>query len=139
MPRPASGFCAARPRLRVHPRTGHAETPFQVFTQNSRTAGPFRGRPTDRKAFGQVCETVGATRPGLPRFRTSTATIRELAMAKDDEPQTKGREANAAQKLGERRGAISKEGLERTGRVSRQKAGPDGPDSAAVGKTFKAK
>jgi hypothetical protein len=60
-------------------------------------------------------------------------------MAKEDEPQTEGREANAAQKLGERRGTVSKEATERTGRASRQKAGPDGPDSGAVGKTFKAK
>jgi hypothetical protein len=60
-------------------------------------------------------------------------------MAKEDEPQTKGREANAAQNLGERKGTVSNEGTERTGRASQEQAGPDGPDSGAVGKTFKAK
>jgi hypothetical protein len=54
-----------------------------------------------------------------------------------DEPQTKGREDNAAQPLGKRDGLVSKKGTERTGRQSQRKAGPDGPSAAAVGRTFK--
>jgi hypothetical protein len=54
-----------------------------------------------------------------------------------DKPQTEGRKANAAQPLGERRGLVSNNGTERTGKASRRKAGPDGPDAGAVGKTFK--
>lgn len=52
---------------------------------------------------------------------------------------TKGRDANAAQPLGERAGTASKAQTERTGKTSQRKAGPDGPDSGAVGKAFKAK
>lgn len=52
---------------------------------------------------------------------------------------TKGRDANAAQPLGERGGTASKQQTQRTGERSQDKAGPDGPDSGAVGKTFKAK
>jgi hypothetical protein len=52
---------------------------------------------------------------------------------------TKGRNANAAQPLGERAGTASKAETQRTGKISQSKAGPDGPDSGAVGKTFKAK
>ncbi|HEY2357683.1 MAG TPA: hypothetical protein VGH86_09555 [Phenylobacterium sp.] len=51
---------------------------------------------------------------------------------------TKGREANAAQPLGEREGTVSKTETKRTGKTSQRKAGPDGPDSGAVGRTFKA-
>ena len=50
---------------------------------------------------------------------------------------TKGREANAAQPLGERTGTDSKAGTKRIGKTSQRKAGPDGPDSGAVGETFK--
>ena len=60
-------------------------------------------------------------------------------MTRRDEPQTKGREANAAQKLGDRKGLVSVKETERTGRESRRKAGPDGPSSAAVGRTFKSR
>ena len=59
-------------------------------------------------------------------------------MSKSDTPQTAGREANAAQPLGERAGVVSKEGIQRTGRQSRRKAGPDGPDAGEIGRTFKA-
>lgn len=52
---------------------------------------------------------------------------------------TKGRSGNAAQPLGERAGTSSKAATKRTGEASQRKAGPDGPDSGAVGKTFKAK
>jgi hypothetical protein len=52
---------------------------------------------------------------------------------------TKGRAANAAQPLGERTGTATKAQTKRTGKASQSKAGPDGPDSGAVGKTFKAK
>jgi hypothetical protein len=51
----------------------------------------------------------------------------------------KGRDGNAAQPLGERAGTASNAQTERTGETSQRKAGPDGPDSGAVGKTFKAK
>jgi len=52
---------------------------------------------------------------------------------------TPGRKANAAQPLGERTGTASKAETERTGNVSRTRAGPDGADAGAVGKTFKGK
>ena len=57
-------------------------------------------------------------------------------MTKDN---TKGRESNAAQPLGERMGTASKAETKRTGKASLDKAGPDGPKSGAVGQTFKAK
>lgn len=44
-------------------------------------------------------------------------------------PQSDGRKANAAQPPGERPGLVSKSGTERTGKASRQAAGPDGPDA----------
>lgn len=50
---------------------------------------------------------------------------------------TKGRAGNAAQPLGERAVTNSKAATERVGKDSQRKAGPDGGDSAAVGKTFK--
>jgi hypothetical protein len=52
---------------------------------------------------------------------------------------TAGREANAAQPLGERIGRVSKAQTKRTGKTSQREAGPYGPDSGAVGKTCKAK
>jgi hypothetical protein len=52
---------------------------------------------------------------------------------------TAGREENAAQPLGERKGLVSKKETKKTGVAERASAGPDGPDSGAVGKTFKAK
>lgn len=51
--------------------------------------------------------------------------------------QSVGRETNAAQPLGERPGLVSKAGTKRTGKASRAAAGPDGPDAAATGATFK--
>jgi hypothetical protein len=50
---------------------------------------------------------------------------------------TDGRDANAAQPLGERLGTSSKADTVKTGKASQRKAGPDGGDSAAIGKTFK--
>ena len=50
---------------------------------------------------------------------------------------TKGRESNAAQPLGERHGTSSKEETLRTGRKERQSAGPDGPEAGVIGETFK--
>jgi hypothetical protein len=50
---------------------------------------------------------------------------------------TEGRERNAAQPLGERRGQISHKGTIRGGERSRRRAGPDGPDAREVGDTFK--
>jgi hypothetical protein len=52
---------------------------------------------------------------------------------------TKGRDANAAQPLGERAGTSSKAETQKAGEASQRKAGPDGGDSGAVGETFKAK
>lgn len=51
--------------------------------------------------------------------------------------QTNGREENAAQPLGSRPGLVSDDATRRTGEKSRRAAGPDGPDAAAVGDTFK--
>ena len=50
---------------------------------------------------------------------------------------TKGRERNAAQPLGERRGTSSKSLTEKTGRAESKSAGPDGPRAEDVGRTFK--
>lgn len=55
----------------------------------------------------------------------------------DKPPQTAGREANAAQDLGDRKGLVSDKGTQRTGEKSRRAAGPDGPDAGVVGATFK--
>lgn len=48
-----------------------------------------------------------------------------------DKPQTAGREANAAQPLGERKGLVSNKDAEKTAKKERKSAGPDGPDAAA--------
>jgi hypothetical protein len=58
-------------------------------------------------------------------------------MSKTDN--TKGRDANAAQPLGERAGTASKAATKRTGKAETKTAGPDGGDSGAIGKTFKSK
>jgi hypothetical protein len=58
-------------------------------------------------------------------------------MSDHDDANTKGRKANAAQPLGERRGLVSKTATQRTGEAERRSAGPDGADAAAVGDTFK--
>jgi hypothetical protein len=56
----------------------------------------------------------------------------------DEEPrQSAGRKANAAQPPGQRPGLVSRAGVKRTGEKSRRVAGPDGPDAAEVGDTFK--
>ena len=52
---------------------------------------------------------------------------------------TPGRAANAAQPLGEHKGIVSDEGARRTAEAERRSAGPDGPDAAVVGQTFKRK
>ena len=52
---------------------------------------------------------------------------------------TKGRQANAAQPLGERTGTSSKPATKRTGKSETETAGPDGGDSGVVGETFKGK
>jgi hypothetical protein len=61
----------------------------------------------------------------------------ENEVADDRNQQTKGRQENAAQPLGARKGLVSDKGTEKTGRTERKTAGPDGPSAAEVGKTFK--
>ncbi|MBP8248036.1 MAG: hypothetical protein KAX56_14295 [Phenylobacterium sp.] len=51
--------------------------------------------------------------------------------------QTPGREANAAQPLGERKGLVSNKATKETGEKERRSAGPDGPDAGVIGATFK--
>jgi hypothetical protein len=53
------------------------------------------------------------------------------------EDNTKGREANEAQPLGQRSGLVSNEDTVKTGRKERRTAGPDGGDATEVGDTFK--
>lgn len=55
----------------------------------------------------------------------------------DPAKQTEGREANAAHPPGKRPGLVSEQGTQRTGEQSRRRAGPDGPDAAEIGDTFK--
>lgn len=50
---------------------------------------------------------------------------------------SEGRKANAALPQGRRDGLVSEKGVERTGKESRRRAGPDGPSAAEVGNTFK--
>lgn len=58
----------------------------------------------------------------------------------DKSIQSKGRKANEAQPLNdERPGLVSESGTVRTGKESRRRAGPDGPDATEVGDTFKRK
>jgi hypothetical protein len=54
-----------------------------------------------------------------------------------DKHNTDGREANSAQPLGRRDGTDSMKATKRTGDRERQSAGPDGPDAAVIGETFK--
>lgn len=54
-----------------------------------------------------------------------------------DRPNTDGREANAAEKLGEFTALGGKDKVQKTGETSRAQAGPDGPDATEVGDTFK--
>ena len=58
-------------------------------------------------------------------------------MSKSDATQSPGRKANAAQPPGSRPGLVSDKAVQRTGEKSRRAAGPDGPDAAVVGETFK--
>ena len=48
-----------------------------------------------------------------------------------------GRKRNAAEAPGEFTADGGKAAIEKTGRKSRQAAGPDGPDATVVGDTFK--
>lgn len=50
---------------------------------------------------------------------------------------TAGRQANEAEPLGDFTALGGKKAVERTGKRSQAKAGPDGGDAAAVGDTFK--
>jgi hypothetical protein len=50
---------------------------------------------------------------------------------------SKGREENAAQPLGQRKGTSSKADTEATGKAERHSAGPDGPRAEEVSRTFK--
>ena len=50
---------------------------------------------------------------------------------------SKGRQENGAQPLGERRGIVSKSQTMATGRKEQRSAGPDGPSAEKVGETFK--
>ena len=50
---------------------------------------------------------------------------------------TKGREANAAQPLGEMKGTASKAEVKATGKAERKSAGPDGPDAEDVSRPIK--
>lgn len=52
-------------------------------------------------------------------------------------PQTPGRKANGAIPAGRPDGTTSDEAIERVGRESTRRAGPDGPDASEVGDTFK--
>jgi len=54
-----------------------------------------------------------------------------------DPKQTQGRTDNGAMPGGKPDGATSDADVKRTGEASRRKAGPDGPDAAEVGDTFK--
>jgi hypothetical protein len=51
--------------------------------------------------------------------------------------QSGGRDKNAAEPLGERKGVMSNKATEKAGDKSTRKAGPDGPSAASVGDTFK--
>lgn len=52
--------------------------------------------------------------------------------------QSPGRKTNQAEPQGDFTALGGKDAVERTGQRSREKAGPDGGDAAAVGDTFKA-
>jgi hypothetical protein len=63
--------------------------------------------------------------------------IRNTGAIAMSEHNTKGREANEAEPLGESTANGGKAAVERTGEKSRRAAGPDGPDATEVGNTFK--
>lgn len=50
---------------------------------------------------------------------------------------TDAREANEAEPLGDFTALGGKDSVKKTGEKSRTSAGPDGPDGAAIGDTFK--
>ncbi|MDR6624588.1 hypothetical protein [Caulobacter segnis] len=54
-----------------------------------------------------------------------------------EQPNTDGREANEAEPLGDFTALGGKGSVKKTGEKSRTSAGPDGPDGAAFGDTFK--
>ena len=54
-----------------------------------------------------------------------------------DENQTEGRKSNGAIPLGRPDASTSEAAVKRTGERARQSAGPDGPDAAEIGDTFK--
>jgi hypothetical protein len=54
-----------------------------------------------------------------------------------DQPNTDGREANEAEPLGDFTALGGEKSVKKTGEKSRDSAGPDGPDGAAIGDTFK--
>lgn len=54
-----------------------------------------------------------------------------------DPKQSKGRKQNGAMPGGKPDGSTSDAEVKATGEASRRKAGPDGPDAAEVGDTFK--
>lgn len=58
-------------------------------------------------------------------------------MAHDDPKQSEGRKANGAEPGGKPDATTSEADVARNGRRERESAGPDGPDAAEVGETFK--
>ena len=54
-----------------------------------------------------------------------------------DDIQTEGRDDNGAIPLGKPDASTSDEAVKRTGEREKRSAGPDGPDAAEVGDTFK--
>ena len=56
-----------------------------------------------------------------------------------DREQTKGREENGADPAGKPDALTSAKATKAVGQAERQSAGPDGPDAAEIGDTFKRK
>lgn len=54
-----------------------------------------------------------------------------------DQPNTRGREENETEPLGDFTALGGKDKVEKTGEKSRERAGPDGPDATEIGDTFK--
>jgi hypothetical protein len=54
-----------------------------------------------------------------------------------EQPNTRGREKNEAEPLGDFTALGGKDKVEKAGKESRKRAGPDGPDAKAIGDTFK--
>ena len=53
------------------------------------------------------------------------------------QPNSEGRKENQAEPLGDFTALGGKDKVQKTGEASRSRAGPDGPDAADVGDTFK--